>query len=195
MIGFTPHGLSDKDVKEEKPVNAVRIGWSSEFSNLMLGESSLSYGFESTGKVCASSSFFEYGADFSEGDVIGTYLDLESEPKTLRYTKNGEDLGVAMSLTVNLEEKPLFPHVYIRNVNVELNFGGREEPWFSVLEGYSLIQDAESDHIADKVGKVPAEIADCEVIYHSFQKGNQSPSNPEISRQLSIPCRALDEVD
>jgi len=130
----------------------------------MLGESSLSYGFESTGKVCASSSFFEYGASFTEGDVIGTYLDLESEPKTLRYTKNGEDLGVAMSLTVNLDEKPLFPHVYLRNVKIDLNFGGLEEPWFPTLEGYSLIQNAEADNVAEKVGKVPAEIADCEII-------------------------------
>merc|ERR1711962_1649212 len=161
IVGFTSAGLSEKD---EAPVNAVRIGWSSEFSNLMLGESSLSYGFESTGKVCASSSFFEYGASFAEGDVIGTYLDLESEPKTLRYTKNGEDLGVAMSLTVNLEEKPLFPHVYIRNVKVEMNFGSRDEPWFPVLEGYSLIQDASSDHVADKIGKVSAEKEDCEVL-------------------------------
>merc|ERR1712168_1526845 len=161
VMSYTPHGLSEKD---EAPVNAVRIGWSSEFSNLMLGESSLSYGFESTGKVCASSSFFEYGSSFAEGDVIGTFLDLESEPKTLRYTKNGGDLDVAMSLTVNLEEKPLFPHVYIRNVKGDMNFGGRDEPWFPVLEGYSLIQDADGDHIADKIGKVPAENADCEVL-------------------------------
>lgn len=148
----------------ESPVNSVRVGWSSEFSNLMLGESSLSYGFESTGKVCASSSFFEYGESFAEGDVIGTYLDLESEPKTLRYTKNGEDLGVAMSLTVNLDEKPLFPHVYLRNMKVEMNFGGNEEPWFPVLEGYSFLQSAEMENVADRVGKVPAEFSDCEVI-------------------------------
>merc|ERR1719427_2128700 len=161
VINFTPSGLSES---LEAPTNGVRIGWSSEFSNLMLGESSLSYGFESTGKVCASSSFFEYGASFTEGDVIGTYLDLESEPKTLRYTKNGEDLGVAMSLTVNLDEKPLFPHVYLRNVKIDLNFGGLEEPWFPTLEGYSLIQNAEADNVAEKVGKVPAEVADCEII-------------------------------
>jgi len=156
--------LTKTDLPEsEAPINAVRIGWSSENSNLQLGESSLSYGFESTGKVCASSSFFEYGEKFSEGDVIGTYLDLESEPKTLRYTKNGIDLGVAMSLTVNLEEKPLFPHVFLRNMGVELNFGQNEEPWFPTLEGYSLIQNASADSITDNTSKPPTEISECEV--------------------------------
>lgn len=156
--------LMKTDLPEnEAPINAVRIGWSSENSNLQLGESSLSYGFESTGKVCASSSFFEYGEKFAENDVIGTYLDLESEPKTLRYTKNGIDLGVAMSLTVNLEEKPLFPHVFLRNMQVELNFGGNEEPWFPTLEGYTLIQNADSENIADKTSEPPTEFSDCEV--------------------------------
>lgn len=110
----------------------------------------MSYGFESTGKVCASSSFFQYGVEFGEGDVIGTYLDLESEPKTLKYTKNGDDLGVAMSLTVNLEEKPLFPHILLRNVTVEMNFGNNEAPWFETPEGYSLIQGASEDHTITK---------------------------------------------
>lgn len=135
---------------EEAPVNALRIGWSAEKTNLQLGEASLSYGFESTGKVCASSSFFQYGVEFGVGDVIGTYLDLESEPKTLKYTKNGEDLGVAMSLTVNLEEKPLFPHILLRNVAVELNFGSNETPWFETPEGYSLIQAAPEEHTTSK---------------------------------------------
>jgi len=158
-------GVISTDIPEnEAPINAARVGWSSEFSNLMLGESSLSYGFESTGKVCASSSFFEYGESFGEGDVIGTFLDLESELKTLRYTKNGEDLGVAMSLTVNLDEKPLFPHVYLRNMKVEMNFGGNAEPWFQPLEGYSFLLSADVENVADRVGKVPTEFTECEVI-------------------------------
>lgn len=136
--------------EEEAPVNAIRIGWSAETTDLQLGEASLSYGFESTGKVCASSSFFQYGVEFGVGDVIGTYLDLESEPKTLKYTKNGDDLGVAMSLTVNLEEKPLFPHILVRNVAVDLNFGSNEAPWFETPEGYSLIQNGSEEQTTSK---------------------------------------------
>lgn len=150
--------------EKEGSKHAVRIGWSSENSSLQLGESSLSYGYESSGKVCASSSFFDYGEEFGEGDVIGTYLDLESEPKTLRYTKNGKDLDVAMSLTVKLEEKPLFPHVFLRNMQVELNFGANDEPWFETLDGYSLLQNAGAENIADKSSEPLLSKEECEVL-------------------------------
>jgi len=152
--------LDDK----EAPKNAVRIGWSVETSSLQLGESALSYGYESTGKVCASSSFFAYGEEFGEGDVIGTYLDLESEQKTLRYTKNGADLGVAMSLNLDLNEKSLVPHVFLRNMQVELNFGGLDEPWFEVLEGYTLLQNAGAENIADRSFERPESKDKCEML-------------------------------
>lgn len=39
-----------------------------------IGEASLSYGYESSGKICASSNFAEYADPFGEGDIIGVYL-------------------------------------------------------------------------------------------------------------------------
>ncbi len=51
--------------------------------------------------------------------------DLESDPKTLKYTKNGDDLGIAMSLSVNLDGKALFPHFFMKNLEIEVNFGSR----------------------------------------------------------------------
>lgn len=149
--------------EDEAPIHAIRIGWSTDKSSMQLGESSHSYGYESTGKLCASSSFVEYGEAFETGDVIGTFLDLESEPKTLKYTKNGKDLGVAMSLTVNLEEKPLYPHVLVRNMSFEANFGGKEEPWFEPLEGYSLLQNAGEEKITDNEIIPPEDQEHCEV--------------------------------
>jgi len=150
--------------EDEELTHALRVGWSADPTNLQLGEASLSYGYESTGKVCASSSFFAYGQDFAEGDVVGAYIDLESEPKALKFTKNGEDLGVAMSLSVKLEDKTLFPHIFIKNMSVELNFGGREEPWYAPLEGFSLIQDAGDDELIGQTCQAPATKEDCEVI-------------------------------
>ena len=132
---------------------------------MQLGESSHSYGFESTGKVCASSKFFNYGECFGEGDVIGTYLDLESEPKTLKYTKNGKDLGVAVSLTKK-EEKPLFPQLFLRNMKVEVNFGAREEPWFEPLEGYKFIQNIPKENLISLNYKLPESRESCEVIQY-----------------------------
>ncbi|XP_065655074.1 heterogeneous nuclear ribonucleoprotein U isoform X1 [Hydra vulgaris] len=147
----------------ETPIHAVRIGWSSEQSSLQLGESTHSYGFESTGKVCASSKFFNYGESYKEGDVIGTYLDLESEPKTLKYTKNGKDLGVAVSLTKK-EEKPLFPQLFLRNMKVEINFGSKEESWHEPLEGYKFIQNVPKENLVSLTYKYPETRESCEVI-------------------------------
>eukprot|EP00111_Clytia_hemisphaerica_P001230 TCONS_00003505-protein len=139
-------GKKEVDLPETEILHhAIRIGWSAEHSGMQLGESSSSYGYESTGKVCASSSFYTYGVTFGEGDVIGTYLDLESEPKSLKYTKNGEDLGVAMSLTINLDEKPLFPHILVRNMSVELNFGDNETPFNETPEGFTLLQNGSEE--------------------------------------------------
>lgn len=166
-VGYEVKILESRTVdlpESEAPTHAIRIGWSTDKSSMQLGESSHSYGYESTGKLCASSSFVEYGEKFETGDVIGTFLDLESEPKTLKYTKNGKDLGVAMSMTVNLEEKPLFPHILVRNMAFEVNFGGNEEPWFELLEGYTLLQNAGEEKITDNSITPPEGKENCEVI-------------------------------
>lgn len=42
--------------------------------NAIVGEASLSYGYESSGKICASSNFADYADPFGEGDIIGVYL-------------------------------------------------------------------------------------------------------------------------
>ena len=57
--------------------------------------------------------------------VMFSLQDLESDVKTLKYTKNGTDLGIAMSLSVNLENTALFPHIFIKNMEVEVNFGSK----------------------------------------------------------------------
>jgi hypothetical protein len=41
---------------------------------IFVGEEGLSYGFENTGKSCTASEFSEYGASYTQGDVIGCYL-------------------------------------------------------------------------------------------------------------------------
>ena len=43
-------------------------------SLVFVGEAGLSYGYESTGKICASSNFADYADPFGEGDIIGAYL-------------------------------------------------------------------------------------------------------------------------
>ena len=51
--------------------------------------------------------------------------DLESDPKTVSFSKNGEDLGAAFELTEDLEGKALYPHVLVRNAEFSVNFGSQ----------------------------------------------------------------------
>lgn len=147
----------------EDPKNVVRIGWSTDSANLQLGEDKLSYGYDSSGKKVTDSEFAEYGQTFGAEDVIGCYLDLESEPKTISFSKNGEDLGVAYELTDSLEEKALYPHVLIKNAEFSVNFGSQEEPWFPAKEGYTFMQSVGEELLVHGT-RGPTTKKECEVI-------------------------------
>ena len=51
--------------------------------------------------------------------------DLESDPKTVSFSKNGEDMGVAFEFTEDLKDKALFPHVVVKNAEFTVNFGSQ----------------------------------------------------------------------
>jgi len=50
---------------------------------------------------------------------------LESDPKAISFSKNGEDLGIAFELTEDLEGKALYPHILIKNAEFNVNFGSQ----------------------------------------------------------------------
>ncbi|XP_058965982.2 heterogeneous nuclear ribonucleoprotein U-like protein 1 isoform X2 [Pocillopora verrucosa] len=147
----------------EDPKNVVRVGWSTDSANLQLGEDKLSYGYDSSGKKATDSEFAEYGQIFGAEDVIGCYLDLESEPKTISFSKNGEDLGEAYELTDGLEDKALYPHVLIKNAEFSVNFGSQEEPWFPAKEGYTFMQSVGEEFLVHGT-RGPTTKKECEVI-------------------------------
>lgn len=108
----------------EEVTNAIRIGFSTTNSTLHLGEGELSWGYESTGRAVHSSEFKEYGKKLAEKDVVGVYLDLESSPCTLKYTVNGEDIGVAYEFEKeSLNDAALFPHILTKNICYQVNLG------------------------------------------------------------------------
>lgn len=157
-------GLASVELPDaEDPKNVVRVGWSTDSANLQLGEDKLSYGYDSSGKKVTDSEFAEYGQTFGAEDVIGCYLDLESEPKTISFSKNGEDLGVAYELTDSLEEKALYPHVLIKNAEFSVNFGSQEEPWFPAKEGYTFMQSVGEEFLVHGT-RGPTTKKECEVI-------------------------------
>ncbi|XP_063370373.1 heterogeneous nuclear ribonucleoprotein U-like protein 2 [Cydia amplana] len=104
--------------------NGLRVGWSTDDSSLHLGEGELSFGYENTGRAVNNGEFKEYGKTFSEKDVIGVYLDLESSPCKVSYTLNGAELGAAHEFDrAALGGRALFPHVLTKNICYRVNFG------------------------------------------------------------------------
>ncbi|XP_073231333.1 uncharacterized protein [Porites lutea] len=149
--------------ESEEPKNVVRVGWSTDSASLQLGEIKNSYGFDSSGKKALDSEFSEYGQSFGVDDVVGCYLDLESDPKTVSFSKNGEDLGAAFELTEDLEGKALYPHVLVKNAEFSVNFGSQEEPWCPPKEGYTFIQSVGEESLIHGT-RGPATKKECEVI-------------------------------
>ncbi|KAJ8981698.1 hypothetical protein NQ317_003419 [Molorchus minor] len=139
-----------KEVPSEPiPTHLFRIGWSLLTTGLQLGEEKYSYGYESSGKFVTDKQFTDYGTKFGAGDVIGAYLDINSENVVLRYSVNGELQPVALTVPrsdFSEENFALFPHVLSRNFAFEFNFGDKEEPWFPIhseLDEYVYLSKVE----------------------------------------------------
>lgn len=97
-----------------------RVGWSEASSSLNLGTDGGGYGFGGTGKKSNKGSFDNYGEAFGLNDVIGTVLDWTT--RTISFSKNGKDLGVAFTLGGHVKG-PLFPAVVLKNAQMGFNFG------------------------------------------------------------------------
>nr|KAG5689769.1 hypothetical protein BaRGS_031170 [Batillaria attramentaria] len=111
---------------DETNPHVLRVGWSVDDSSLQLGEEALSYGYGGTGKASTECQFKDYGESFTAGDVITAYLDLDSDPVVMSYSKNGTDLGTCFEVEKEkLEDKALFPHILTKNTEFECNFGAK----------------------------------------------------------------------
>lgn len=127
-----------------------------------LGETIYSFGFGGTGKFSNAGKFSEYGEKFGIGDVIICAIDLEKKPlATVGYSKNGKWLGIAREYDASLNglcivdaqpkklpwESALFPHVLLKNVEVQLLFSLSDgltpmdnyKPWNSAIEDGNAI--------------------------------------------------------
>lgn len=119
-------------VKDEKDPFLLRFGWSLPNTFMQLGEDVNSYGFDACGKKVSNKTFVTYGKTFAEGDVVGTYINLELDPIEINYTVNGENQGVAFQIPKSdlPESYAFYPHIITKNISFEVNFGDREEGAF-----------------------------------------------------------------
>ncbi|XP_013416100.1 heterogeneous nuclear ribonucleoprotein U-like protein 1 isoform X1 [Lingula anatina] len=149
---------------EETSRHVVRVGWSTGDTSMQLGEEPHSYGYGGTAKSSVNCKFNDYGETFGEGDVIGAYVDFESDPVIINFTKNGVDQGNCFEVPASeLEGKALFPHVLTKNTEFEANFGQKEEPMSTILEGFTFLNAVPVE--SRQRGALPPEKKeDCEVL-------------------------------
>lgn len=111
----------------DPPKYDIRVGWSTRSTSLQLGEAPLSFGYTMQRRKALAGVFTEYGMLLRTGDVVGVYLDLESEPCRVEYTVNGKSQGVAFEFERSeLGDAALYPHVLSKCVTFKCNFSDRE---------------------------------------------------------------------
>ncbi|XP_033330942.2 uncharacterized protein LOC117222977 [Megalopta genalis] len=153
------------DAENEENPYILRVGWSTLYTSMQLGEEKFSFGYSSIGKKLTNNQFEDYGLQFGKDDVIGCYLDATSEDNiVLSYTVNGKDQGSAFNIIkAELYDKPLFPHILSKNCSFACNFG-QERPWAEeVLEDYISIGNMDSQSKIPGPRR-PTNKEECEVI-------------------------------
>uniref|UniRef100_A0A2M3Z1J1 Putative scaffold/matrix specific factor hnrnp-u/saf-a n=1 Tax=Anopheles braziliensis TaxID=58242 RepID=A0A2M3Z1J1_9DIPT len=135
----------------------IRIGWSiqpaASTPRRQLGESDRSYGYANDGQKVLGGTFEKYGGSYGKHDVIGAYLDLESQPCRIQYTLNRVRQGEAYEFDKeSLEGAALFPHIYTKNLAFKVNFG-------TVAEGFPLTEKKVAEVKAEDPEKKPTDDA------------------------------------
>jgi heterogeneous nuclear ribonucleoprotein U-like protein 1 len=109
--------------------------------------------------------FRNYGVRFGKGDVIGCYLDMNTDQAIMRFAVNGVDQGIAYRVPKSeLAGQALFPHVLTKNQDYTINFGQMPGPLCPLEQGYTPIGQLD---FADGIIKGPAppsSRAECEAL-------------------------------
>lgn len=129
---------------DEKFPYELRCGFSTDKTDLQLGERKNSFAYGGSGQKALNNEFSEYGCTFGLDDVVGVYLDLESFPCTIQYTVNGKEQGIAFEFNKSdLEGEALFPHISSKNVSFKANFGKLSETLLSLVKPKKLVKKVE----------------------------------------------------
>ncbi|XP_005186556.2 heterogeneous nuclear ribonucleoprotein U-like protein 1 [Musca domestica] len=118
----------DHTFRDEPHTKGFRVGFSMPSSSLLLGESENSFAYCESGRKATKGEFVEFAQPYQLDDVIGCYLDLESTPCTIKYTLNGEDLGVAFEFDKEIlgDDNALFPHILTKGYEYQVNFADND---------------------------------------------------------------------
>merc|ERR1711997_1210051 len=87
--------LDELETKVEPAVHELRLGWSTDDTDMQLGESPCSFTYSGSAKKGTACKFEDYGEAFKKDDVIGAYLFFNGVNACMTFTKNGASQGVA----------------------------------------------------------------------------------------------------
>ncbi|XP_048087102.1 heterogeneous nuclear ribonucleoprotein U-like protein 1 [Alosa alosa] len=162
MKRLVPCGL-EKGMDPQPHV--LRVGWSTDNPSLQLGETELSYAFDSRGRKVTQGREIDFGETFSEGDIISCYAWIsDTEESELSFYKNGLSLGVAFRLEPSqLKGHTLYPHVLCKNCSVSLNLDPVGAPWYCGPVGFTPLP-ALQHHERTRAPQPPASREECEVV-------------------------------
>lgn len=127
-----------------------RVGWATADGNRNLGTDRLSFGYGGTGKKSHGNKFDDYGEPFGLNDTIGCFVDFER--RSISYSKNGRDLGIAFTIPAELKGQPLFPAVVLKNAEMLFNFG-QDKFKFTPPPGFLAICDAKREATSLSIAK------------------------------------------
>ncbi|CAF1465766.1 unnamed protein product [Adineta steineri] len=179
----------------EKEKYGIRIGWSNLYSGLhalQLGEFNDSFAYTYSGKKMSKIndelSEDTYGESFGLSDILGCYIEFgyndDENLINISFTKNGQDFGQAFELdkrkfsndddddNANNENRLIFyPHILVKNIKFECNFGQLETSWSEIKNDYIFSQNIPLDeriHCSEPI----VEKTDCQVILLSGLNGS-----------------------
>ena len=116
-----------------------RVGWTTKHGSLELGTDHESFGYGGTGKKSHGKKFEDYGEQYGLNDVVGCWVDVGA--RTVGFTKNGVDLGVAFE--VGKKVRMLYPAVTLKNAQVQCDFEGTRFPAAFESPAVALAEAAE----------------------------------------------------
>ncbi|OEH80029.1 spry domain-containing protein [Cyclospora cayetanensis] len=146
----------------ESTQHVCRVGVSQPLTSLHLGDSAESWGFGGTGKKSTNRKFSDYGTSFTAGDVVGVVIDLDA--LSLSFTKNGQFLGGAFDLPRKVRETGLFPHVYVKNFDFEINFRQATKWTEPPGQGFKFLGDLKEEEMMVNPVEHPKSVSECEFI-------------------------------
>ena len=110
----------------------VRIGWSTFSSKSNLGTDFEGVGYDNYGIKYYGGIQKPFGEMFTVGDTIRCCIDLK-DSFTVSYFKNGYFLGTAYKIPDRYQFRTFFPHICLRNFELELNFDRKMELYIFLI--------------------------------------------------------------